>query len=95
MDQYFQQMVKIIRGKKVSSRTRFMLQDVVDLRENNWVPRRDDSGPKTIDQIHKEAKLQEQQIELNLQKAARAKRLGGIENVYFVLFTFFSQLISC
>ena len=66
-----------------------MLQDVVDLRKNNWVPRRVDSCPKTIGQIHKEAKLQEQQIELNLQKAERARRLGGISDGYFIFLKFF------
>ena len=32
MDQYFNQMEKIIKDKKTSSRIRFMLQDVLDLR---------------------------------------------------------------
>ena len=32
MDQYFDQMEKIIKEKKTSSRIRFMLQDVIDLR---------------------------------------------------------------
>lgn len=40
---------------KVSSRVRFMLQDVIDLRSNKWVPRREDNNPKTIEQINKEA----------------------------------------
>lgn len=40
---------------KISSRIRFMLQDVIDLRANKWIPRRGDSNPKTIDQIQKEA----------------------------------------
>jgi translation initiation factor 4G len=40
---------------RVSSRVRFMLQDVIDLRRNKWIPRRQDSNPKTIDQIQKEA----------------------------------------
>ncbi|XP_067659282.1 eukaryotic translation initiation factor 4 gamma 1-like [Haliotis asinina] len=56
MDQYFQQMKKIVAEKKVSSRCRFMLQDVIELRDNNWKPRRGDDNPKTIDQIHKDAK---------------------------------------
>ena len=33
MDQYFQQMAKIVGEKKTSSRVRFMLQDVIDLRK--------------------------------------------------------------
>ncbi|XP_044751376.1 eukaryotic translation initiation factor 4 gamma 3-like isoform X2 [Coccinella septempunctata] len=48
---YFDTMQKIVDGKEVSSRIRFMLQDVIDLRKNKWVPRRQDAGPKTIDQI--------------------------------------------
>ena len=32
-----------------------MIQDVIDLRANKWVPRRDDSNPKTMDQIQREA----------------------------------------
>lgn len=54
--EYFKQMQNISRKKGViSSRIRFMLQDVIDLRDNKWIPRRDDSNPKTIDQIQKEA----------------------------------------
>ena len=36
-----------------------LLQDVIDLRKNAWVKRREDAGPKTIDQIHKEAQSEE------------------------------------
>ncbi|KAG7493404.1 eukaryotic translation initiation factor 4 gamma 3 isoform X2 [Solea senegalensis] len=61
MDQYFHQMEKIIKERKTSSRIRFMLQDVIDLRLHNWVSRRADQGPKTIEQIHKEAKIEEQE----------------------------------
>lgn len=35
MDQYFNQMDKIIKERKTSSRIRFMLQDVIDLRRVN------------------------------------------------------------
>ncbi|XP_056304697.1 eukaryotic translation initiation factor 4 gamma 3 [Danio aesculapii] len=61
MDQYFNQMEKIVKERKTSSRIRFMLQDVIDLRLHNWVSRRADQGPKTIEQIHKDAKLEEQE----------------------------------
>lgn len=102
MDQYFNQMEKIVKERKTSSRIRFMLQDVIDLRlvsvapplatgpqlcgdiisrwssdpeyepnhlkcvcvsflQHNWVSRRADQGPKTIEQIHKEAKIEEQE----------------------------------
>lgn len=63
---YFKQMQQIANRKgKISSRIRFMLQDVIDLRENKWVPRRDDSNPKTMDQIQKEAESERLDIHLN------------------------------
>uniref|UniRef100_A0A7M4F030 Eukaryotic translation initiation factor 4 gamma 1 n=1 Tax=Crocodylus porosus TaxID=8502 RepID=A0A7M4F030_CROPO len=78
MDQYFNQMDKIIKEKKTSSRIRFMLQDVIDLRRNSWVPRRGDLGPKTIDQIHKEAELEEHREQIKVQQlmSKQDKRRG-------------------
>ncbi|XP_056906384.1 eukaryotic translation initiation factor 4 gamma 1-like isoform X4 [Takifugu flavidus] len=78
MDQYFNQMEKIIKERKTTSRIRFMLQDVLDLRRNNWVPRRADQGPKTIDQIHKEAELEEHREHMKVQQALVSKKeMGG------------------
>ncbi|XP_065935828.1 eukaryotic translation initiation factor 4 gamma 3 isoform X4 [Magallana gigas] len=78
MDQYFNQMDKVVQEKKTSSRVRFMLQDVIDLRKCKWIPRRDESNPKTIDQIHKEAQKEEQERQIFLQQAtAQQKAQGG------------------
>ncbi|TKS81437.1 Eukaryotic translation initiation factor 4 gamma 1 [Collichthys lucidus] len=77
MDQYFNQMEKIIKERKTSSRIRFMLQDVLDLRRNNWVSRRGDQGPKTIDQIHKEAELEEHREQMKVQQALVSKKESG------------------
>ncbi|KAM3615524.1 uncharacterized protein V6R79_003497 [Siganus canaliculatus] len=74
MDQYFNQMEKIIKERKTTSRIRFMLQDVLDLRWNNWVPRRGDQGPKTIDQIHKEAEMEEHREQMKVQQALVSKK---------------------
>ncbi|KAJ8357843.1 hypothetical protein SKAU_G00206370 [Synaphobranchus kaupii] len=74
MDQYFTQMEKITKEKKTSSRIRFMLQDVLDLRRSNWVPRRGDQGPKTIDQIHKEAELEEHREQAKVQQQLLSKK---------------------
>ncbi|KAM5164385.1 eukaryotic translation initiation factor 4 gamma 1 isoform 1-T1 [Mantella aurantiaca] len=68
MDQYFNQIDKITKERKTSSRIRFMLQDVLDLRLCNWVPRRADQGPKTIDQIHKDAELEKQREQVKVQQ---------------------------
>ena len=58
--QWFQLIKTIIHNKKkkkkrVCPRVRFMLQDVLELRENSWVPRvRQDQQLKTIDQVMEE-----------------------------------------
>lgn len=55
MDQYFQHIEKIITKKKISSRIKFLVKDIFDLRASNWVPRREVIGnPKTVNQIHRE-----------------------------------------
>ncbi|TWW57438.1 Eukaryotic translation initiation factor 4 gamma 1 [Takifugu flavidus] len=59
--------------KKLSSRIKFMLQDVLALRENDWVPRRTDEGPKTIQQLHQEVKQAEEREQLQLKKAIPGK----------------------
>ena len=70
---------------KVSSRIRFMLQDVIDLRRNDWVPRREADNPKKIDQINTELERKEQEIKMmNLQPQRRDdyynNRRGGDYN---------------
>ncbi|XP_063061061.1 eukaryotic translation initiation factor 4 gamma 1-like isoform X2 [Engraulis encrasicolus] len=78
MDQYFTQMEKVIKERKTSSRIRFMLQDVLDLRRCNWVPRRGDQGPKTIKEIHKEAELEEAREQVKVQQQLMNKKeVGG------------------
>uniref|UniRef100_A0A8C2HAS8 Eukaryotic translation initiation factor 4 gamma 2 n=1 Tax=Cyprinus carpio TaxID=7962 RepID=A0A8C2HAS8_CYPCA len=55
MDQYFGRMRSLMNNKDLPARIRFLLQDTVELRENNWVPRKAfiDNGPKTINQIRR------------------------------------------
>ncbi|KAG8175493.1 hypothetical protein JTE90_025507 [Oedothorax gibbosus] len=67
MDLYFAQMQKYVDKRLTSSRVRFMLQDVIDLKKCSWVPRRDENMPKTIDQIHQEAEREAREQQINLQ----------------------------
>ncbi|KAM6115353.1 eukaryotic translation initiation factor 4 gamma 2 [Pterocles gutturalis] len=57
MDQYFARMRSLMSSKELPARIRFLLQDTVELREHNWVPRKAflDNGPKTINQIRQDA----------------------------------------
>ena len=89
-DQYFQQIDKIINQKKASSRIIFMLKDVRDLRATKWVARRAADAPKTIAEIHEEAKQEEIQMQLAHQQAAQ-KRLnnkGGMTLVYIYVYIY-------
>ncbi|XP_063961051.1 eukaryotic translation initiation factor 4 gamma 2-like [Lytechinus pictus] len=63
MDQYFDRMTRFSDNMELPSRIRFMLQDCLELRENDWIPRRHqaDHGPRTIRQIHQEEAKKEQQ----------------------------------
>ena len=57
-----------------------MLRDVVELRANKWIPRREDYNPKTIDQIHKEAqmeKIQEQRLAAQMPGKDNKQKKGG------------------
>jgi len=69
LDTFFDQMQEIIKQKKTTSRIRFLLQDTIDLRKKNWISRRQEAGPKTIEQIHKEAKLEALRIETEDQRS--------------------------
>ncbi|TWW71818.1 Eukaryotic translation initiation factor 4 gamma 1 [Takifugu flavidus] len=60
LDSYCSNICNLLKEQKMSSRIKFMLQDVVALRKNNWVPRRKDEGPKTIQQLHQEVKQAEE-----------------------------------
>ncbi|XP_069069081.1 eukaryotic translation initiation factor 4 gamma 1-like isoform X2 [Pleurodeles waltl] len=63
MDQYFNQIEKIIKERKISSQTHVLLQDLIELRMRNWVPLSEEV-PKTADQIHKLAQVEEQSEDL-------------------------------
>ena len=52
IDTYFNRITEIIKKGKIPARIKFMLQDVCELRHNNWVTRsRQEQGLKTIDQV--------------------------------------------
>lgn len=53
MDQYFETMDQRSKSQKYPPRIRFMLRDIIELRENNWIPRKvaTTEGPVPIRQI--------------------------------------------
>ncbi|KAK5935305.1 hypothetical protein CgunFtcFv8_020680 [Champsocephalus gunnari] len=57
MDQYFSRMRSLTINKELPARIRFLLQNTVEQRANNWSARKaySDNGPKTINQVRQEA----------------------------------------
>ncbi|XP_070019185.1 uncharacterized protein [Nicotiana sylvestris] len=55
-DVYFHRLKELSTNPQLASRLRCMVLDVLDLRSNNWVPRWEEGKPKTITEIHTEAK---------------------------------------
>ncbi|XWS70860.1 hypothetical protein CRYUN_Cryun03dG0085200 [Craigia yunnanensis] len=54
-DMYFSRLKELNTNPQLAARLRFMVRDVLDLRANNWVPRREEVKAKTITEIHSEA----------------------------------------
>ncbi|KAI8828524.1 hypothetical protein BJ741DRAFT_419988 [Chytriomyces cf. hyalinus JEL632] len=72
MDVYFNRIKALSINVKLSSRIRFMLQDLIDLRKNKWKGRQEVAGPLTIAEIHAIAAKKQKEEE-----AARARTGGG------------------
>ncbi|GIZ01410.1 eukaryotic translation initiation factor 4 gamma 3 [Caerostris extrusa] len=60
VERYFAHIQKIVDSRLTSIRIRFMLQDIIDLRKNDWIPRRIENIPKTVDEIRREAAFEAQ-----------------------------------
>jgi len=57
MDQYFDRIRAIINNPEMPTRIKFLLQDVVEMRQNKWMPRKlaTPDGPRTIQQVREDA----------------------------------------
>ncbi|XP_017698383.3 eukaryotic translation initiation factor [Phoenix dactylifera] len=71
-DTYFNRLKELMTNPQLAPRLRFMVRDVLDLRANNWVPRREEVKAKTITEIHTEAEKN-----LGLRPGATANMRNG------------------
>ena len=62
--------------KKLDSRSRFMYKDLLDLRQNGWIPRRKEEKAKTIDEIRKDFEEEERRL------AAESAQNNSQNNAY-------------
>lgn len=80
LSKYFDKMQDIVKHRdqyRVSSRIRFMIQDVIELRRNVWQPRRTDQNPKTMIQIVKETESEQFQINMNYLPRSKDSSYSG------------------
>ncbi|KAF3651755.1 Eukaryotic translation initiation factor isoform 4G-2 [Capsicum annuum] len=54
-DVYFNRLKQLSTNPQLVPRLRFMVRDVMDLRSNNWVPRREEVKAKSIAEFHSKA----------------------------------------
>ena len=54
IDIYFEKIATLSNDKKLGSRPRFMYKDLIDLRRNRWVARREEETAKTLDEIKRD-----------------------------------------
>lgn len=77
----FDKIQRLSSEEALPSRSRFMYKDLLDLRYNNWVPRRKVEKAKTLEEIRKdverEEKLQAQQSQQNNYRGGRRDNYGG------------------
>lgn len=77
---YFERIELMSRDKSLSPRVRFMLLDLIELRNNNWVARRNEGEMKTMEEIRKEVDEEHRKKEeraQQLQRNSRGSRGGG------------------
>ncbi|CAG8487319.1 580_t:CDS:10 [Funneliformis mosseae] len=74
MDSYFNRMEDILKHPNMTSRIKFMIMDIIDLRSNSWKPRRDINAPKTIAEIHEDAAKQKEEADFLRRTASSGGR---------------------
>ncbi|XP_043242632.1 eukaryotic translation initiation factor 4 gamma 1-like isoform X2 [Amphibalanus amphitrite] len=72
----FAEFERLSVDKKLSSRIRFMLRDLIELRANHWVPTRTTAQPRpmTIEEVHEQARLAEAKQQAALAQAEDRRR---------------------
>jgi translation initiation factor 4G len=80
----FDKISRLSNDKALPSRSRFMYKDLLELRANNWTPRRKEEKAKTLEEIRKdferdEAKAAQQSAQLNQNYRGGGGRGGGVD----------------
>lgn len=81
MDNYFLRLQSIVDNKPpyTSSRVRFMIQDILDMRKESWKVRKvqNENKPKTHEELRREMKQEEEHTQQVLHASAKRKNLSA------------------
>ncbi|CEP14021.1 hypothetical protein [Parasitella parasitica] len=78
LDIYFARMNEMYKSDTLSSRVKFMILDVFDLRKSRWISKRGNQpAPATIAQIHEQAKKANEEKEKETMKRSGSSRGGN------------------
>ena len=73
----FTKIKRLSTDTKLPSRSRFMYKDLIELRGNNWVPRRKEEKAKTLEEIRKDVEKEERLQAQQSQQGGGNYRGGG------------------
>jgi hypothetical protein len=74
LEKHYRELDNIVKEHKTSARIRFMIQDLVELRQASWIARRAEAKPTTIDEIHEQERLKREQQEREQERDRQQRR---------------------
>eukprot|EP00903_Cladosiphon_okamuranus_P012976 g12110.t1 len=77
MKRLFKRIGKVSDGRQVSSRIRFMLRDLIELRKNHWVPRREEEKAKTMQELHNDIAKEEESKNRASGRGGSSRQVGS------------------
>jgi len=70
----WKKVLSMIYGGQVSNRIKFMLLDLVEMRDKGWVTRRKEETAKTLDQVHREVEMEERKAQEKSRRHSTSNR---------------------
>merc|ERR1719326_56947 len=77
MKKYFKELAKLSTSEKATPRIRFMILDLIEMRECGWKARRETEKAKTIDELHDDIAREEGKKPKKKPDAAKAAADGN------------------
>jgi translation initiation factor 4G len=83
VDKLMEGIAALSKNPQLDSRTRFMLLDLIECRQNNWVLREGQAsvGPMTIKELHEELRQKDIEKERELEESASLRASGSRQNL--------------